>query len=298
MKKQLDRLEDCADFERSKDPVEAVHDLRVATRRLRAFVEVLGGSMKPKTRDRAEALLRRVTRSARDLRDADVLIGLLRERKQQATTKSSVEALDHLLSVLARRQHEAQGKLRKRMKKVDTGAVSTSVRAALDEALAALPGPWEGRLLALDRIRAAEALAPGPGAGEDAERLHELRIAVKKTRYTIEILEPLFPAGSGELLSALRALQDLLGSHHDLVVLGELVHDERLRLGKRRVERAHALEALERAIAKERALLHERFVRTGVHPAEWRRQLGRAMGPGARKAGSKHRTPPLTAGAR
>src|SRR4051812_41121862 len=38
--KRLSQLEEVKHFETAEDPVEAVHDLRVASRRLRAFVDV------------------------------------------------------------------------------------------------------------------------------------------------------------------------------------------------------------------------------------------------------------------
>ena len=52
---------------------------------------------------------------------------------------------------------------------------------------------------------------------------HQLRIAVKRMRYRLEILEPLFKSGFPELQRTLKEYQEILGKLHDLDVFAELV---------------------------------------------------------------------------
>ena len=62
-----------------------------------------------------------------------------------------------------------------------------------------------------------EFFAAGRAASQssDAEALHAFRIATKRLRYTIEILEP---EGGEQRLAALRKIQEMLGEMNDAVV--------------------------------------------------------------------------------
>src|SRR6187397_2446234 len=57
--------------------IDTVHDLRVASRRLRAFVLVFRDVLGEKAHARLEKKLKRVTKAVGALRDLDVLIGLV-----------------------------------------------------------------------------------------------------------------------------------------------------------------------------------------------------------------------------
>ncbi len=65
------------------------------------------------------------------------------------------------------------------------------------------------------------------------ERLHRLRIAVKKLRYAIEIFEPVWPGGLEKEISASRAVQDAAGEYHDWAVLRARLQEEIRRLTKK-----------------------------------------------------------------
>jgi len=59
---------------------------------------------------------------------------------------------------------------------------------------------------------------------ENQERLHAMRIAGKKLRYTIEIFAPLFEEKQvGQWLDELKRFQDLLGNIHDLDMWQEIL---------------------------------------------------------------------------
>lgn len=59
-------------------------------------------------------------------------------------------------------------------------------------------------------------------ASADQEELHAFRIAAKRLRYTIEILDP---AGGGIWLARLRAVQKELGDMHDAFVAEQYLRD-------------------------------------------------------------------------
>jgi CHAD domain-containing protein len=60
---------------------------------------------------------------------------------------------------------------------------------------------------------------------EDAapRKLHRLRLASKRLRYTLELFRPCYPAGLEERLDALKKLQDWLGEVNDAVASGRLL---------------------------------------------------------------------------
>ena len=57
---------------------------------------------------------------------------------------------------------------------------------------------------------------------KDREELHSFRIAAKRLRYTIEILDP---KGAGEWLRRLRVVQQQLGAMNDAFVAGQYLRD-------------------------------------------------------------------------
>ena len=54
-------------------------------------------------------------------------------------------------------------------------------------------------------------------------KLHRLRLASKRLRYTLELFRPCYPAGLEDRLDALKTLQDWLGEVNDAVASGRLL---------------------------------------------------------------------------
>ena len=54
--------------------------------------------------------------------------------------------------------------------------------------------------------------------------LHQLRLASKRLRYTLELFRPCYPEGLEDRLRALKKLQDWLGDVNDAVATGRLLH--------------------------------------------------------------------------
>src|SRR5438067_956475 len=110
----------------------------------------------------------------------------------------------------------------------------------------------------------------------DVAAVHALRIAGKKTRYELELVEDAFPE-AGEALDRLKPLQELLGEAHDADVrLGFL---PRFVVGVARVEQPGAVRllALELA-ARDRASTEMESQLAAWHADEVRRLAGRIAG--------------------
>lgn len=179
---------------RRRPSVGDVHDLRVATRRARAALWVL---RKSSPEPRVKSLNRR-------LRKMGKALGAVREL-DVAIKDAKAYGLDPA-PLKARRSAE-----RKRLRRALMGEKTKELlrgMASVAETMKRHPAQKSPKPLAELRRK----LAPwGAAAPPKEARLHELRIAVKKTRYALEAL--------GKPVKPLKALQDALGKTHDLAVL-------------------------------------------------------------------------------
>lgn len=221
-----------AALERKDDP-EALHDFRVAVRRLRSHLRAYRDAFDGDPGKKLLRRLRRIAISTNPGRDAEVglawvesLAGDLR-----AGHRRGVEWLTGRLA--ARRDaayRDVEGEI-----VADFGAFASaladrlarySVELRLDRPDAAPTSRYRDAL-AGELERHAEALdaALDAVAGvADEEEGHRARIEAKRLRY---LLEPVAPrlAGARKAVAHLKKLQDLLGELHDLQLLAAAVAD-------------------------------------------------------------------------
>ena len=216
---------------------EIIHDARVAGRRLQAALVMLG----PALLDGAAAAGEAVTQAVRDLgklRDGDVFEELL-----AGVVSSHASAVAHLRKKAAKQQ----AKLGERAREAAQCALTAEMRCWLEYAF--LPGERgnvsERRLMAM-RARARATVSDlfacmGLVDRDSApENLHACRLAAKRLRYTLELLER--GDSADRALQECRALQDALGVVNDRHVAGN-------RLEQRARHVAKAAKARKRALA-------------------------------------------------
>lgn len=122
------------------------------------------------------------------------------------------------------------------------------------------PLPVNASLPLLTRLDEAMAFSNAVHDPRDVGSLHALRIAVKRLRYTLEILAAVVP-DSDDFLQTLKGLQDTLGAIHDADVLTPVLEADMAREGE--TPGVRALLELTRA---ERHETYQRFI------AEWEAQ--------------------------
>jgi CHAD domain-containing protein len=238
----LPRLHDGADRE-------ALHDLRVALRRLRSCLQAFAAQLGDSVPGKLIRRLRRIARATGPGRDAEVQLAWLRKHAHE----------------LGRHQRSGQAWLAKRLEARMETAYG-KLRADLSNDFAPLEEALRRRLsvyrteVRLDGGRAATfgdvaAALAGDHAREVDRRLrkvddpagvaaaHEARIAAKRLRYLADPLSQMIPhfAGGSSLLASLKELQDLLGELHDSHVLESELADA---LAAAAAERAGRLLAL------------------------------------------------------
>jgi CHAD domain-containing protein len=281
--KRLGQLVATIDFAEQDDQVEALHDLRVASRRLRAFVMLFEPLLDPPIVTHVGKPLRRVTRAAGELRDLDVQSKLIEERVAAQSTDAARAALEHLLERVHARRDAVQADARKKLRKVRPSDVSVGVAAALGEVVARIPVSsaeaakvaWTLLEPLVDDMEARDH-AVGHDAPPDA--LHHLRISIKKLRYALELVAPLLGDAQRELIKRAESLQELLGTHHDLVVISGLMDDEQKKLEENgRKTLPFGLTVLRGELFAEERSLVSRFEATRAAPGYFRDRIQTAL---------------------
>lgn len=219
-----------------QDSDELVHDLRVASRRLREAVaiarRVLGKRIHRKIADRAQEL----GRALGERRMADVFIAEVRKHHAE-----HAEQHPSFLRLLEERRHRAT------LRVLEVFPRKRLLRHGLDVLAAAMDPKDQSVTFAalvkphlLDRADRVEPLFAGVKDPSAVGEHHLLRIALKKLRYSAEITGEAYPGlvDPEQVLKPLRTLQDGLGDLHDTHELRELVKSHRASagLGKRATE--------------------------------------------------------------
>jgi CHAD domain-containing protein len=197
------------------DPSEkAIHDLRVATRRLLALQELIRELM-------PDAPVRQLRRGLKDqldgldpLRDTQVMLQAVEQLLVQFPVLTPFR--EHLV----KSEEELQQFAIQNIKNISFSAISknTSNLLRLRSYLEGAVDPGDP-LAAADNAfvkatqRASEVDASQPGS------FHRLRIGVKRLRYMMEVVKPLLSTAPKGLLKALADYQDALGRIQDASVL-------------------------------------------------------------------------------
>jgi CHAD domain-containing protein/CYTH domain-containing protein len=240
-------------LERNEDG-EALHDFRVALRRLRslasAYRPYLKGSMKKKLRAR----LKELASSTNASRDAEV----------------QIEWLAREAPGLESGARESASRLRERLEhQMSRAPAAEALRSSFDPLRAALEKSLARVRLRLDEGRATFLSATGKllqaqseamknslaavKSVEDGEELHRARIEAKRLRYLLEPLQTSV-AGVRSLVKRMKSLQDHLGELQDTRVLTAAISKE---LETSAIEAAHRLRDLALQSAETRD--HERL---------------------------------------
>lgn len=219
---------------------EAVHDLRVAIRRVRTLLEAartLFGKWRSDTVRRAFA---NVMRATGELRDEEVVEALFAQASDAPEFVAWARA----------RSHRARSLRRHVTAKIEGGAIDHAT--TLLRALVAFPvRPGRDRPLTKFALRTVEdarreATRRTRIDVADTAALHELRIAYKKLRYRTELFLGVLPEEWREILDFSASLQKRLGDIHDVDVAISIVNDAKKAKELGSYARKKALGGLER----------------------------------------------------
>lgn len=209
---------------RAEPEPEAVHQLRVAARRLRSALSTFKDLVADDRLPAVKADLKWLAQSLDEARNLDVFADVV---AAQAKDMAPPQGLDALTAVLdaARRQawasaSETASSPRFRALMIDTTAwVETGDWLAAPETSA--------KAFARQALKARQRLILKHGKGlrhtDDTSR-HQLRIETKKLRYAAEAFASLCPKkAAARFIDRTKELQEILGELNDLAVAGPLV---------------------------------------------------------------------------
>jgi CHAD domain-containing protein len=291
-RRQLDQFVSLEPKVLKGDDPQAIHDIRVASRRLQQVLDLLFRPPHSQKMGKLRRTLRRARRALSDVRNCDVLL----ERTKQALARkrtSRREAWSTFRDYLKLRRERSNRKGARRLSRLNLAAfyirLDETLRAPLPlhTAPSADPGGTPAREEdALLDLRVREALREtwaslDKGLAQATEipnpaGLHAVRIAAKKVRYLIEVIDELGVPGSDQALSSLRLLQQHLGDWHDLEVLEEMMLEMVARSGilQDRLELAMDIERLALRNRRGKKSYEQKFFAMIADSTEWRKLTG------------------------
>ena len=238
-------------FEVTPEP-HAVHQMRVAARRLRALLGAFRSALPETARKRAGLDLKRLQKALSPARDLDVFL-------DEVLADVAVTSVRMTLAHAAQAPHKrAYGRVRRMVR----GALMERIKKDFDGLSAALAKAKDGahagrsfaRTILLRRHKALSRRLGGAKRRSD-KRLHALRIRIKKLRYEVEFFRPLMPRGGVVAYhAALAESQDVLGAFNDAVSARALARSLAADLKEIDLKTRDAIDAVF-AAAEERARL-------------------------------------------
>jgi triphosphatase len=204
------------------DDIEELHDMRVATRRLRAALSLFEDVL-PVRLARLRDELGWLAGALGEVRDLDVQLQQLDAWVGEAVAEDAI-ALTPLRRVLERQRMEARERMLAVLDSARYQRLVTAFTAALER------GPLKSSKasrqpvldaapdLILDRYRAVRKAGRRIGRASRPDAYHRLRIKTKRLRYALEFLSEAYPKETAPVVKRLVALQDLLGLQQDAVV--------------------------------------------------------------------------------
>ena len=260
---------------KGRDP-EAIHDIRVASRRLQQMLDLIYPPPGPSKIQKIRRTIRRSRRALSEVRNCDVL--LERARRILARKRASRRAVwSTFRDYVAERRERSFRKASRQLSKLHLSAAYLRLQASL-----ALPIASAGQRDAFGekanlQQRMAQSLRETWSALDgcvkqahempDAASLHAVRIAAKKVRYLMEVIHALEVPGSGDAVARLRRLQRHLGDWHDLEVLDEMLAQPGFLT--ERLELAMDVQRLVLRNRKSKLAYVEQFLHTTSGSEEW-----------------------------
>ena len=228
----------------ARDPArdtEALHDFRVALRRLRVVLKAFDAELEGSVPTSVRRRLRAMAQATNPARDAEVQLAWLAAQRprlysrqragaallKQQLTAARAQAVLAATDAFGPKAGRTLAKLARALP-VYTRAVRVALPDDHPEAAPTFAGTLASRVRAgavtlgdgLSSLAAVRAGADVGGVARESELAHEARLAAKRVRYLLTPVGKLIE-GAPALLERLRALQDEFGTLHDLDVLGE-----------------------------------------------------------------------------
>lgn len=195
--------------------IEGVHDMRVASRRLRSVLRDFAPYFNERKAPRKQ--LKQMARALGSVRDEDVAIVALEELLEKAD-EAAADGIEQLIAERRRRQSTAREQLESALSAEAVNQLQEKFDAWLRSGATAGEGlTFRGmaREIILSQYGELDALSSSLFNPFDVEPLHRMRIAAKRLRYSLELFSPCFAGELKPLAKEIAELQTSLGELHD-----------------------------------------------------------------------------------
>lgn len=210
--------------------LEAVHDLRVSSRRLREGLALFAPCFPKRHLTPLRARLKRLTRTLGTLRNSDEALHFFATLTTGSNALVNAAAQELVLTLQVQREEE-RAALKKNLKLISPTALRVLFDHACNNPLIFNSREIDPLQPIADFLKAAIAkretplqeLYPLASVAENVVDQHRLRIAIKRFRYRMEYFSFLSVPGYAELYDQTKGFHDILGHLHDLDVFAEMV---------------------------------------------------------------------------
>ncbi len=221
---------------RQAENIDRVHKMRVASRRLRAALDLFGEVLPARKLKKWTRRIKKVTRALGAARDTDVQIAFLDqfgEHLPEDRRRELRPGLDRLLLRLRQKRNNLQGGVLKAMDRLESSDVTRDMQQVLRQVIVdartdgvdprSVDLQHEARELIGRRREQLLVFEPYVEQPEAAEQHHEMRIAAKYLRYTLEAYADLFKGKLKPQIKIVKRVQEQLGEIHDADVWVDFV---------------------------------------------------------------------------
>lgn len=265
--------------------VRALHRTRVASRRLREILPVL--QLEAEVADRLGRRLKKVTGRLGEVRELDVLAGLTAELQESG--EHDPQALRRVASVIAAERLRVRDRLCAKLPTAELERIARKlekIAAGLHDRKPSRGWQWAVEARVSRRAETVTKALAAAGSLYMPERLHAVRIALKKLRYAVEVAGEAAGVKTLSDLKTLKRQQDILGRLHDVQVLIEHVRQMQGALAQPDATMWRKIDALLASLENDCRRLHAKFMhqRDGIRAICDRVSRATGAAPQARRA--------------
>jgi putative phosphoesterase len=224
---RIKELESQTEGAKKNDDIEYIHKLRVASRRVRTGLNIFEECFPKKQMKKWKKTTKNLTTSSGAARDADVLIAFLESYSTQVDPRAA-RGLDYLISMQKASRSVMQSNVVKVLDSLqasktlaDISDSCRNIRKSEDSeahdfrTISTYDKAHDHIATRLDELLALGKFVHDPSA---VTKHHELRIAAKRLRYTMEIFSTIYRNGLRDEVALMKQFQDILGEMHDYYV--------------------------------------------------------------------------------
>jgi CHAD domain-containing protein len=242
IKKHLASLEAQIEGVKAAEDIEAIHQMRVASRRMRSALAIFSPCFRKPIIKSILKDVRGVTSALGEARDLDVHLEYIKGEAANYASSRLAPGIRRLILRLTQKRQDIQAHVTHAMEKF----IKDDVIGELREWSAPLLANTQGVYLyspalyhlafdvinrSLDELESHEQIVRDPN---EVAELHAMRISAKRLRYTLEAFEDLYGDPIKPYLSAVKQIQEILGNVHDLDVwiamIPEFIEEEKARI--------------------------------------------------------------------